>query len=72
MESGATAWEIRDMASQIKRGDLPDMVMAEEIDDDAGPDDPETSPYFIQDVRRDAILIEALECLAAKKEAERA
>ena len=62
VESHGSVSEIREMARLIRNGSL-DEVVGEHGDYD---------DFFItEDVKRDAILVEALNCLADRKEADR-
>lgn len=70
--TGVTVWELREMARLIARGDLDEAIGATPYDPD--PDDDDDMPGGVdipEDLRRDAILVEALRCLADKKESER-
>ena len=62
VESHGSVSEIREMARLIRNGSLDEVVG---VYDDVGNLD------ITEDVKRDAILVEALNCLADKKEAER-
>lgn len=61
-ESGATAWEIREMARKINNAGVCGLVDLEKYD---------IQGCLVPDLMRDAILVEALTLLAATRERER-
>ena len=79
-ESGATVWEIREMARRVENSGVVDLIrkpLNEVVHDLLGeePDhdeiDDAISGIGIVDFMSNAILVEALNCLADRKEAER-
>ena len=72
VESHGSVSEIREMARLIRNGSLDEAIGAKPYD--AEDDESLTlvgGMNIPDDVKRDAILVEALNCLADKKEAER-